>query len=549
MLTTLLLSLSLALPSAVESTPHRRQSDGAVSESIDYRRGYHSSTILSNIVYIDGGQFSYSSDESITYDYSTTLLSIDLANDWTNDTLTVESVNKPPGVPDLVRGGLWADSTNNLLYNGFAGDISSQIGDEEAQAYGLWSYEPLNEAWTNLNASASATFQTEPRPFSGSVATGNGTGYYLGGYIYDSNGNKTAISGLLAYDFSSNTLTNKTVSGTMSGGMVQKGRMIYVPNFGTNGVLISLGGYNEATAELYSMSHAEIYDPDGDVWYQQATTGDAPEPRIEFCIAGAASTNRTFDIFVYAGWDNADASSAYDEVFILSLPSFQWFKADYESEHPRHGLTCEHVGGGQILTIGGVDSSAISSSSSYEAAFSTPDQFKQGLAIFDMSTLSFKSSYTSGLYQYAMSDTVQNYYDTNDRDADFSTTSLKNLFAVEHFNTTTANATTTNASTTPSKSNTGVIIGGVVGGVALVALVAGLAFFLFRRRRRRAQAAKVASKEADSYLMRDYDKAVGINRVHQELPPSVHDRPAASEAHGIPLNEAPSGNIRPTELP
>lgn len=80
-----------------------------------------------------------------------------------------------------MRGGLWADTTNKLLYNGFAGDVSSEFNDETAQSYGLWSFSPAGDIWTNLNDSAASAFQGEARPFSGAVASGGGMGYHLGG--------------------------------------------------------------------------------------------------------------------------------------------------------------------------------------------------------------------------------------------------------------------------------------------------------------------------------------------------------------------------------
>lgn len=186
--------------------------------------------------------------------------------------------------------------------------------------------------------------------------------------------------------------------------------MIYIPNFGTDGVLISLGGMNDDN--LYPMNSVEVYDPKNEVWYLQETTGGTPEPRIEFCVAGVASTNRTFDIFVYAGWDNVDTSSTYDEVFVLSLPSFHWFKANYDSIYPRHGLTCEHVGGGQVLSIGGIDTSKVGTTSAYNGPFSTIDPFDQGLSIFDLSTLGFASSYTANRSEYTLSTIIQDYYNT-----------------------------------------------------------------------------------------------------------------------------------------
>lgn len=229
------------------------------------------------------------------------------------------------------------------------------------------------------------------------------------GFTHDSEGNKTTMGSLMTYDFGSKNLTNSSVSGVTSVGLRQKGHMIYVPNFGTEGVIISLGGINTDTGALYTMSTVEVYDPAGQVWYSQDTTGDTPEARIEFCLAGAASGNRTYDILVYAGWDGVDVSEGYDEVFVLSLPSFNWFKADYASEYPRHGLSCEHVGGGQVLTIGGVDTTE---KETYQTAFNTRDQFDQGLAIFDMTKMAFASSYTANRSEYTLSDTIQSYYNS-----------------------------------------------------------------------------------------------------------------------------------------
>lgn len=237
-------------------------------------------------------------------------------------------------------------------------------------------------------------------------------GLYKAGFIYDLKENATVISGLISYDFESKTYSNKTVTGVTSGGKVQKGDMIYTSNFGADGILVSMGGFNFDTSSLYLISLIEVYDIANDVWYQQYTTGDTPGSRIECCIAGTASTNRTFDILVYAGWDNVDKFEEYDNAYILSLPSFHWFKADYESAHPRHALSCEHVGGGQILTIGGVDTTEAPINGGYEGPFEPVDSFKQGLAILDMNSFAFANSYTANRTEYTMSAAVQAYHDS-----------------------------------------------------------------------------------------------------------------------------------------
>lgn len=121
--------------------------------------------------------------------------------------------------------------------------------------------------------------------------------------------------------------------------------------------------------------------------------------------------------FMYAGWSGhlGAASIPFDEIYILTLPAFYWIKVDYPPQHPRHGLTCNAVGGSQILTIGGLDSNSIHTTDTltYTSPYdTTPDPFAQGLAIFDMTTLQFADQYTANASPYVQSDKIQNYYET-----------------------------------------------------------------------------------------------------------------------------------------
>lgn len=115
---------------------------------------------------------------------ASTLLSIDLSSDFEPDTVSFGSIAKPAGVPDLNRAGIWVDQTSGLLYTGFAG-LTSDFGDAPIVAQGLWSFEPSADGatgtWTNLNDTTDEYFTTQPRHFAGPVASGNGTGYFLGG--------------------------------------------------------------------------------------------------------------------------------------------------------------------------------------------------------------------------------------------------------------------------------------------------------------------------------------------------------------------------------
>lgn len=119
---------------------------------------------------------------------------------------------------------------------------------------------------------------------------------------------------------------------------------------------------------------------------------------------------------MYAGWAGNLGSAAipYDEIYILTLPAFEWIKVNYAPAHPRHGHTCHTVGNRQMLVIGGVDSTENSVSSTQptldKATFASADQFTQGLAIFDMSTLTWSSQYDANASTYVQPDLVKNFY-------------------------------------------------------------------------------------------------------------------------------------------
>lgn len=134
------------------------------------------------------------------------------------------------------------------------------------------------------------------------------------------------------------------------------------------------------------------------------------------------------------------------------------------------------------------------------------------------------------------------------------------MFSVENFTYTYNTSSASNTSTTSNdyhyhNSDTGAIVGGVVGSVGGLALLAGLAFFLLRRRRRAQAAADSAARSAtkestgQNLPMYDYTKAIDANQVFQELPPSRHVSPMATEAFSSPVYEAPGQLSEPHELP
>ena len=65
--------------------------------------------------------------------------------------------------------------------------------------------------------------------------------------------------------------------------------------------------------------------------------------------------NADFNSYLYGGLGFGDNSAGYDDVYILSLPSFQWVKwwEGSGTGNPHNSLTCNVVNSGQMLIIGG----------------------------------------------------------------------------------------------------------------------------------------------------------------------------------------------------
>ena len=297
--------------------------------------------------------------------------------------------------------------------------------------------------------SGASVWDSITRPVEPMMAFGSGNAYVLGG-TEDSQSipstvnlrGDVAIPGLVHFNMTTKTFSNSTASGYSFNGTAEKGAMHHVPSFGPDGLFIVMGGdgfWHSDYKSLQNLQTVSVFDPSSNQWFNQTTTGNVPQPRKGFCLAGIDSNNGTHEMYVifsdlngspvknrstdftcsfmYAGWDGrlGTQSIPFDEIYILTLPAFHWIKVDYPPQNPRHALTCNAVGGSQILTIGGLDTNSEHTIDdlTYTSPFDTAaDPFTQGLAIFDMTTLKFATQYTANASPYVQSDMVKNYYAT-----------------------------------------------------------------------------------------------------------------------------------------
>lgn len=472
----------------------------------------------------------------------------------------IQSNSKPSGVPNLNSPSLWYDQSAGLIYSGFAGWNSSFGNHPDLPPLSLWSFKPDGTGdgiWNEVIGSSSPVWQSVLRPAEPLTAFSPTTALLLGGtdQPYEDSSSANILRGMVEFDIQNQSFTNVTVNCCNATNGVYRGAMQYVPSFGPEGVFIAMGGVNGAgplnssNYELIPFGTVSVFDPTAKVWWNQTTTGTPPSPRFEFCIAGINSTNETYEIFVYGGYDAifGNESVQFDTISILTLPAFHWISVPYPPKSPRNGHSCNAVGGSQIISIGGADPNvdvstpALENVVKYSTFNATPDPFQQGLAIFDMTSLQFASQYTADAPPYEQSDPVKQFYLESQQDyVEHLTPDIASLMQVKHFtnNSTSSNSsnnatasTATSSSSHHSTSHPGAIAGGTVGGICGLALFALLAYLLLRSRNQRAAA--TLKDPPNAILEKDSDQPTP----QQPYPVELKEDGRALEMDGAGLQE------------
>lgn len=71
----------------------------------------------------------------------------------------------------------------------------------------------------------------------------------------------------------------------------------------------------------------DIYDIQSGFWFRQQTFGapDIPSARSDICaVLVAAEDGSSYNIFMVAGMSNYKTYLATEEMWVLTLPTFQW---------------------------------------------------------------------------------------------------------------------------------------------------------------------------------------------------------------------------------
>ncbi|KAI5477155.1 Kelch-type beta propeller domain containing protein [Pseudohyphozyma bogoriensis] len=448
--------------------------------------------------------------------WTNALVALDLSKDWPTGTPAISLVQADNGnyssPPAVALGALWASADGTKLYQ-YGGEFSDSPSVSP----------PVNEIYAYTIASGTwdvveTTGDTILRAAEGSTAVapligtnGENMAYYFSGHEDDHTVNgwsnqvpRLYLSSLVQFDLGS--LATKNFSSYSATGSVSNdsspeinptyradGTLTYVPGYGTggHGILVAIGG---ATDTAYvDNSVLDVFDIGAGGWTKQATLGNTIGSRVNHCaVRGTAKVHgvENSHIIVYGGQklNQSDRDSA---MYILSLPSYTWtFVGDDLPSQPtgRAGHQCA-ISGDQLIVMGGYLGSDIAcdqpgiyvynvSSSSWTNQFVTGTQFSTPAIVANITGGIGSGTSESGSGSATGGDGSQ------DPDTSGSTTS----------SSTGTSGDGTSNSGGGSKTNIGAIVGGVVGGIALLALLGLLVFFLLRKKKKeKEEAASTAS--------------------------------------------------------
>ncbi|KAG8527459.1 uncharacterized protein KY384_007611 [Bacidia gigantensis] len=495
-----------------------RQKPANISSDDFLRRSFHAAVVTKTHLYIDGGHFGY------------------LENGIS------KSIEKPPGAPTYLGGALSYYAPGDVIYSGIGGrsdDFDNSYRPQNPTPPALWSLKPDDDGggtWSRVLDSSSPALKSLSRPVDAAVAAGPKQAWFLGGVGLDTH----TLGGMLQFDMDTRQFSNITKSPFDD---IWRGKLEYISVYGTEGILVAFSGAKPSG--LIDFISVEVFDITTQEWYNQTTTGNPPLPRKDHCVAGIASSEQTYEIFVYGGYGGKQGSgqTAYDTISILTLPAFQWISVPYVAQSPRFGHSCHHVGGSQILVVGGgdpsIEVSSDQSSDMYQGDIRSEDPNRQGLGVFEMSSLMWNDHYDASTPAYTQAVSVKNYYDgAGDSYKAGLSLSVSSLMQDAHFSpsTTTSIPITPTGATQPPKPNNqsrkkGAVASAAIGGIVALLLILGLSIFLsrLRRRKRTSQVQKLLTSEMENVQK----QASGSYELHNQHLPNETDGNAIHEAASV----------------
>ncbi|KAJ4385400.1 hypothetical protein N0V93_009828 [Gnomoniopsis smithogilvyi] len=374
--------------------------------------------LLNGTLYIYGGE-AKSTIEQVNNTWNNDFLTLDLTSSWDTTSPSLTTLPQPSGPPAVALGYLWNDYNNLYLYGGEFAD--NPVTTPAAVA--TWQYAIDSSTWTSFG-----DLETSAGNFSdgGGVAVQRaaegagvsvpelGLSWYFGGHLdylttpgWSDQVARVYLKTLLEFThpgYANDAVTSLRDSGAPTGGAYRNitqggvqgteafteradGVLVFVPGWGVSGVLIGLAG-GTASDFTNDMSQLDVYDIASSTWYHQTTTGTAPGVRVNPCaVVASAPDASSFQIYLFGGQNLQPAGDQiqYDDMYILTIPSFTWIGPIQQTgstiPFARAGHTC-NLRDGQMILLGGFNTTVT-------------DCDSPGVYIFNASSLSWSSSFSA----------------------------------------------------------------------------------------------------------------------------------------------------------
>ncbi|MCJ1467511.1 hypothetical protein MMC07_006136 [Pseudocyphellaria aurata] len=524
--------------------------------------------MVNNWIYIDGGDIAY---QAGAYDRVNTTSAIDLSKDWTNSTLELVQSPRPADAVALASSALWFDQERNSIYcfGGGKSFATHALSILQAPLDSIWGFKLNDEgtaAWYQVMGPVSTTpFPTGMhRIASGASTSDSNRAYYLGGFYSDmtspsTSSNQTPASGLLTFDFDTLNFTNSSDGGYLAphfGDRWPTGRMFSISRYGDDGILVVIPSGRDSLD--YAFNNITVYDKKNQAWYSQIASGDIPQPRSYFCAVGVEGNNsNTFEIFLHGGKiknEEGSQASNSDQIYVLSLPSFQWFLASDASAYSRAAHRC-HISNNQMIMIGGINPSHWNENDLDAPA----EPWLQAIGVFDLGSWRYKDSYQANANAYETPEIVTKYYSASGSPYPSSWTSagVKALFESKAQNTTNTTApdppSPPSAATTPPQPHRlghGAVAGIAVGCTAFIVTCAVCAIFTMRHRSKKRKLTELSSSSPTLSPSGSQRTAVELSAFQrpQELLTENKDRAEVPHTDEKFLHELSTGTTTCPEL-
>ena len=303
-------------------------------------------------------------------------------------------------------------------------------------ANAIYQYSLGQDHWTQLNPGDGLA----QRVLIGMSVQSSRTavGYYLGGavtplsnpsFYAQTNSTPYMVQGLLAFDEGSMTFKNSSTSQMNTDGTIAEGYLALIESLGSQGVLITFGGFTDIAGSpsglessnladpsfQLPLANVSIYDIETGTWYQQAATGDIPPWRYMGCsVTVSAPDQSSHSIYVFGGWGNSLGGSD-GNVYVLSIPSFRWIRVNEDSNR-RSRHSCNLLGNHTMLVVGGVQPVGQQVMPPDATGCDTTPMFAQGLGMFSLNNHTWITDYdpSEGAAPYQIHPSISNVIGGNE---------------------------------------------------------------------------------------------------------------------------------------